>query len=298
MTGKMSNISGSDVTPHEKCWSAVHPNSDEWKLLEYMLHVHVRTSRVKLKQAWQVAPPHLITNFQKRCGGILVLHSFVDTFNLDEKNSIQDICRRGFKIEKCGMKFSVGNFSLPGFPLMRETNTKLTDHPELASNGNIFTPIVKKASQLIQTSAEIAVDAATADILLGVGKSFVSQNEFHAMGNRFSTPPEYDSSFLLESKPLDASLTLHLTQEIGEDSSSKGAEQDHENFIERSTAIGVLPQYIFKHDYVIYDTSQVLPRYLIQFECDPAYPENFCLPLCDNCQDAPSLIWCASDNAR
>ncbi|KAF8821964.1 zinc finger protein [Cardiosporidium cionae] len=133
---------------------------------------------------------------------------------------------------------------------------------------------------------------------MGVGKSFVAQDEFHAMGKGFCLPAEYDSSFLLDTKPLNSSLTLHLPTEIEEDPSSTGEEQDHENFIEQSTAVGVLPQYIFKHDYVIYDTSQSLPRYLIQFECDPAYPENFCLPLCDNCQDAPSLIWCPSDNAR
>lgn len=40
----------------------------------------------------------------------LVLYSFLDASLLDEDNCVQDVARRGFKIDSRGMKVSVGNF--------------------------------------------------------------------------------------------------------------------------------------------------------------------------------------------
>lgn len=45
---------------------AVAKDSDEWEFMEFMLQIHTRTSRVKLIEAWHVAPPHIANQFERR----------------------------------------------------------------------------------------------------------------------------------------------------------------------------------------------------------------------------------------
>ncbi|CDJ32408.1 Zinc finger protein, related [Eimeria mitis] len=61
---------------------------------------------------------------------------------------------------------------------------------------------------------------------------------------------------------------------------------------------GVLPRHTFRQEYVVYDSSQVVPNYLVLFEVDPTEPELFAVPLCDTCQDFPAAIWCPADTAK
>lgn len=46
--------------------AAVIQSSDEWAFVEYMLQINTRTSRVKLLQAWHMAPRQLVNQFEKR----------------------------------------------------------------------------------------------------------------------------------------------------------------------------------------------------------------------------------------
>lgn len=49
-------------------------NSDEWAFVEYMLQIATRTSRVKLLQAWHVAPPHVMNQFERRTAVSKLFH--------------------------------------------------------------------------------------------------------------------------------------------------------------------------------------------------------------------------------
>lgn len=287
-------------------------NSDEWALVEYLLQITTRTSRVKLLQAWHVAPPHAVNQFAKRTAQRLVVDSFVDATLLDEENSLQDIARRGFKIGPRGMKFVLGNFSLQGIPLFR-------GGPEGAPDPFTLPPseITSCAEERKKKERSDFVETAKTQLLsgerhvfqfllckVGVGHSVVMLDEREASGERTTLPPEYDSAYLQKGDPAPTeTLTVFFEdpeQYLSEGSASirkaEAARQVNKGLSMVTT--GVLSQYTFRQEYVVYDSSQVLPNYLVLFEVDPTEPELFAVPLCDNCQDFPAAIWCPADAAK
>ncbi|PFH32742.1 zinc finger protein [Besnoitia besnoiti] len=308
---------GGDFRLSEKDLGVVLRDSDEWAFLEYLLQMSVRTSRVRLLQAWNIAPPHLISAFEKRTKGRLLTYSFVDATSLDEENSLQDVARRGLRIPTQGMRFAVGNFSLPGFPLMRGGPGEAEDPFLLPSS------VVAAQQDEAKKERGEFLDAARAQLLtgerrvfefllcqVGVGRSVVVEDEKEASGSRFSLLWEYDSAYLEKGcPPPEESLTVHYqaVEELkyGEDGVLKRRDDDEGRGRAASLVLdgkrvtpGVLPQYTFRHDYVVYDSSQVLPKFFLLFEMDPALEELFAVPLCDNCQDNPACIWCPADIAR
>lgn len=62
----MATLAGGTGRMSEAHMGTVIKNSEEWAFVEYMLQINTRTSRVKLLQAWHVAPPHVVNQFEKR----------------------------------------------------------------------------------------------------------------------------------------------------------------------------------------------------------------------------------------
>ncbi|EAN31624.2 B-box zinc finger family protein [Theileria parva strain Muguga] len=268
-------------------------DSDEWDSIEFSLQLRCRSSRVRLLQAWNVIRPESLSMFNRRSKNMLVLEAFVDTESLDRSNSVQDVCTRGFDIGAPGFLVTFGNLSLSGFPLLSTDSKGKTlldnDTCALDPNGN---PLPSKAPSDFTSSIygeKRVFDYFVCDV--GVGKSLEVPDVVEAQRSRVSMPVEYDSYFLTNSENLRLdSLTVFA-----------GSNETENGSVELSSEAqskGVLPQNTFKHNYIIYDSSQILPRYLIQFEFDPSADESFALPLCDNCQSDVSTIYCPSDSAR
>ncbi|EUR77491.1 hypothetical protein PFBG_01068 [Plasmodium falciparum 7G8] len=142
---------------------------------------------------------------------------------------------------------------------------------------------------------------------VGVGLSLSVYEKDVSTYNRDVLPIEYDSIFIKKQKEesLDDALTIHYKNKENENHKHNN-EYNNVNNNEINLALGgdimptygVLPYYTFHHEYIIYDNSQILPRYLIQFECDPNDDEHFSLPLCDYCSDAPAILYCESDEVK
>ncbi|UKK02563.1 hypothetical protein MACK_002656 [Theileria orientalis] len=269
-------------------------DSDEWDSIEFALQLRCRSSRVRLLQAWNIIRPESLAMFNRRTKNMLVLESFIDTESLDRSNSVQDVCTRGFEIGTPGFVVTVGNLSLPGFPLLNTDSSGKTlldnNTGSLDYNGKLLPPKTPAAtSDYASIYGEKKVfEYFVCDV--GVGKCLEVPDVVEAQRSRVSMPVEYDSCFLTNSENIKLdSLTVFA-----------GSEDEKNNF-DMSVEVqskGVLPQNTFKHNYIIYDTSQILARYLIQFEFDPGAEESFALPLCDNCQNDVATIYCPSDTAR
>ncbi|CDJ54036.1 hypothetical protein, conserved [Eimeria brunetti] len=127
-------------------------------------------------------------------------------------------------------------------------------------------------------------------------------DEREASGERTTLPPEYDSAYLQNG---GAAPTETLTVFFDDPEQSKGSScvrkaeaiRQANKGLSMATA-GVLPRHTFRQEYVVYDSSQVVPNYLVLFEVDPTEPELFAVPLCDTCQDFPAAIWCPADMAK
>ncbi|KAL8431405.1 hypothetical protein Efla_001760 [Eimeria flavescens] len=329
----MATLDGGGGVLSEAHMGAVIRNSDEWAFVEYMLQINTRTSRVKLLHAWHVAPPHVVYQFEKRTARRLVVYSFVDASLLDEDNSIQDVTRRGFKIGPRGMKFVLGNFSLQGIPLLRGGPNGVPDPfalptPDLPSDAEkrkkqersdfmeaaktqllsgerrVFEYFLCKVGFPHFWVASPRLQGRLLRLFEGVGHSAVMSDEREASGERTTLPPEYDSAYLQkgDAAPTET-LTVffenpeqYLTEGTANIRKAEAARQINKG-LSIATA-GVLPQYTFRQEYVVYDASQVIPNYLVLFEVDPTEPELFAVPLCDNCQDFPAAIWCPADTAK
>ncbi|KAK2198241.1 B-box-type zinc finger [Babesia duncani] len=285
--------------------SAVLQNSDEWDLIEFALRLRTRSSRVNLLQAWNITNPESLAVFNTRAKNGLILDTFINAETLDGNNSIQDVCTRGFDIGSCGFKVNVGNIrfvnymrlmsSLKGFPLL---NKKAPEKPcgMLDVDGKVMAP--KNSAISCGTDPQLFIgekhiyEYFVCDV--AIGKSIVVANELEAQRLLPGMPVEYDSFYIQgNSQVYDSNATLSAQSKSMDPSDNCYSDSQVIEYFK-----GVLPQDTFNLEYIILDTSQILPRYLIQFECDLAATELYALPLCDNCQDEPAIIFCPSDEAK
>ncbi|CDJ41324.1 B-box zinc finger family protein, related [Eimeria tenella] len=260
--------------------AAVIRYSDEWAFIEYMLQISTRTSRVKLLQAWHLSPPQVVNQFERRTARRLVVYSFVEASLLDEENTIQNVTRRGFKID---------------------SRAELTTSAKEQQKDERSAFIEAAKSQLLSGERRVY------EFFLckvGVGHSVVMKDEREASGERTTLPQEYDSAYLENGNTAPTeTLTVFFDdpdQYLTKGSSSvrrREAIQQVKKGLSMATA-GVLPQHTMRQEYVVYDSSQVLPVYLVLFEVDSTEPELFAVPLCEACQDFPASIWCPADTAK
>ncbi len=60
---------------------------------------------------WSISNPHLSLAFERRTGGLLTVDCWVDVNKLDDYNTVQDVCKRGFHMpdNNQGLVFETGN---------------------------------------------------------------------------------------------------------------------------------------------------------------------------------------------
>ena len=53
----------------------------------------------------------------------------------------------------------------------------------------------------------------------------------------------------------------------------------------------------YNHNYLLNETTQILPSFLVHFELDPNLEEGIHVQLCDICQESKASLYCSADNA-
>lgn len=205
---------------------------------------------------------------------------WIDSASLSFDNSFQDVCSRGFKIPTKGLRVSLGNLGIPGISPSDETRESATiSNARVAAGRRLFEFILCKS---------------------GVGRSVVLNNEEELLSERFELPVGYDSVFLKSTS--DRNEISHSTAPPSGTLLNKNAPPG----LAASLAIAhddshgdasLIPARSFRHDYVIFDTSQVLPMFSVQFIFDPTLPEHLLAHLCDSCNKEAATLWCAADSA-
>uniref|UniRef100_A0A0G4FGV3 B box-type domain-containing protein n=1 Tax=Chromera velia CCMP2878 TaxID=1169474 RepID=A0A0G4FGV3_9ALVE len=284
--------------------------SEEWGMVEYFLQLCIRSSCARLKNAWSISVPEVSSLFERRNRGSLVLHSWVDTGALTSDNTIQDVCRRGFRVPQSGLRVSVGNLGLPGL------TSRTTDPVD---------------PQAVACRARYTAGRRMYEFILckaGVGKSVVAADEDELKSPSFSMPEDYDSVYIRRGGPGGAGCAAGQQQQSSSSSSAprpsgQGGEKGGEGlgvpnsreplmmFDDLAALVGasmmggpeggqrgVLPQHVYRHDFVLFDSAQLSPEYLVQFEFDPERPEGLLAPLCDACEEQVATLFCAADAAR
>ena len=110
---------------------------------------------------------------------------------------------------------------------------------------------------------------------VGIGRAFLTDS--HTMATQSVTPPEgYDS--------------LYLGPE--ENSNSNGEKDSHPLSSTKNDVPG------YHHRYSIFDSTQILPYYLVQFSYDPEDDEKPVVVTCDVCEERAATVYCQQDDAR
>eukprot|EP00922_Rhytidocystis_sp_ex-Travisia-forbesii_P052472 GHVS01077829.1.p1 GENE.GHVS01077829.1~~GHVS01077829.1.p1 ORF type:complete len:681 (-),score=149.35 GHVS01077829.1:88-1929(-) len=330
-------------------WATVDRETDEFRQAEYLLQLSCRTSRVAVTSMHVLHNHNIADRFLRRAqGGGVIVHSFVSVSELDEEdNSLQDVCRRGLHISEQGMKFTIGNFSLPAIPLMRQpadlTATALTGgtagggvgvdllDPYLISlavgpESRLFDQDESDKNRFLRLANMQLLTGERCQMLLllcrvAVGKAIQVGSVRDAPRRAHDLPEGFDSAVLLHppTPPPSELVTVHYplhTYSNNSDNSYSNNSNNSDNSSSNNSnnragegvscgeaegpvaTLGVLPVYTFRQEYIVYDTSQVEPLYLVNVSVDPSQEELFAVPLCDSCKDQPSSKWCAADGIR
>ncbi|CAE7626717.1 BBX19 [Symbiodinium sp. CCMP2456] len=153
--------------------------SPEWGWLEYLLHASCSTYRLRLRSAWSVANKRLNVEFESRCKGLLQLHAWLPVAEIPFGQTVEDICRNGFKAGHTGVSFHVGNLQLPSlYSDGRDRGGNDRGH-NVKSRGRSL-PAGRRLYEFLLCR-------------LGAGRSYLIDNPSHA--ETLALPPEYDSFF-------------------------------------------------------------------------------------------------------
>ncbi|CAJ1377318.1 unnamed protein product, partial [Effrenium voratum] len=141
------------------------------------------TYRIRLRSAWSVANKRLNVEFESRCKGLLQLHAWLPVAEIPFGQSVEDICRNGFKAGHVGVSFHVGNLQLPS--LYSDGRDR---------GGNDRGHGVKSRGRSLPAGRRLY------EFLLcriGAGRSYLIDTPGHA--ETLALPPEYDSFFVRHS---------------------------------------------------------------------------------------------------
>lgn len=230
--------------------------------------------------------------FEERTKGLLVLNSLVPASQLSDLNSVREVCSRGFKVQGAGLSFHIGNVTLPGM------------YADVADGTG-------GRSAARQKARSVSAGRRLYEFLLvkvGVGRAYVPEDPSKLDG--LDLPPEYDSFYLHHENDLGAPGAPAALEDpnslipLGSRTSAAqpqlagvaGPAESKEKGV--GIGNGLLPQHTFHHEYVIRDSTQALPTFLIHLEFDNDAEEKLALTLCDCCAERPSIVYCEADNAR
>ncbi|KAH0475485.1 MAG: uncharacterized protein KVP18_002639 [Porospora cf. gigantea A] len=59
----------------------------------------------------------------------------------------------------------------------------------------------------------------------------------------------------------------------------------------------ILPDCVFRNDYLVFDASQILSRYYVEAIYEPVDAEHFAVSLCANCNESRADLWCEADQS-
>ncbi|SIO73810.1 zinc finger protein, putative [Babesia microti strain RI] len=110
------------------------------------------------------------------------------------------------------------------------------------------------------------------------GLSLTAKDREDAARSRVSMPLEFESHQIVDKRSEPSNVTLYCFPD--------------------GPVKGVLPRQKLYEKFYIYDSSQILARYLLTFEFDASKIESFALPFCEICRDLPATIYCSSDKAK
>ncbi len=86
----------------------LNEDSEDWSYIEYFLKASTRSGRIKIRKLWGLSQgPEIAERFDERSRGRLVLPTFIHLNQLDDVNTVQSVCERGFKLDANGMVISV-----------------------------------------------------------------------------------------------------------------------------------------------------------------------------------------------
>jgi hypothetical protein len=77
-------------------------HSPEFDRYEYLLQLSCRSTTARDINVWSVSNSHLTAQFERRAQSQLAVDCWVDVTALDDANSIQDVCKRGFSMPVTG----------------------------------------------------------------------------------------------------------------------------------------------------------------------------------------------------
>mmetsp|Transcript_1139 Transcript_1139/g.3669 ORF Transcript_1139/g.3669 Transcript_1139/m.3669 type:complete len:547 (+) Transcript_1139:56-1696(+) len=154
----------------------------EWGWLEHLLQASCSTTRLRLRAAWSVGNARLALENEQRCRGLLQLHAWVPTSELPQTQTLEDVCRNGFRLSHKGISFHVGNVKLP---------TLFHDGRDYGRGR-----IVRRRGQALPKGKHLY------EFLLcrvGVGRAYVVNDAKQA--ESLGLPQEYDSFFVRHELP-------------------------------------------------------------------------------------------------
>jgi len=93
-------------------YARVPSKGKEWNDLEYKLQIALASSTVVCKNIYSISNPNISLNFDKKNKGLLILDSWLDINRLNESNSPDKVCQRGFEFSSGGLIFPTGHITL------------------------------------------------------------------------------------------------------------------------------------------------------------------------------------------
>lgn len=202
---------------------------------------------------------------------------WVDSTTLGFDNSFQDVCKRGFRVPAKGLCVSIGNIGM-GKALKQDDRGGGIGGADYVGDGSIH----HQHNILGRRLFEFILCRAT------IGRSLPVATEEDILSEQFLLPPEFDSVFLKSSIQESHASTMGLA------SASRAANGQQD--VDGSTpSLAMVKPEAFRHDYVLFDSTQIIPTYAIQFTYDPSLPENLLAELCGRCKKEPATLWCPAD---
>ncbi|XP_053990803.1 uncharacterized protein LOC128882956 isoform X2 [Hylaeus volcanicus] len=237
-----------------------------------------------MRQAFSLTSPKIRQTFSYHSSPMPTPSIFVwvNTEELDNENQLEKVLKRGLSIQApYGMAFVHGNISLPNLPLVADPSTNLQNNVKVSQRQLKYLFCELLIGKPLQVDN---VSLATFDKLLPEFDSFYIKSPS-------SSPLHHDtfSNFLANENTDTYShhVKSQFTYTLSYENTSKV----------KVCPLGVLPAFSFQNHYVLFHSSQVIVRNIVYINVDPLLPENFALPLCENCQSVQAAVWCKADHA-
>ena len=244
--------------------SPISPNSEEFTALQFRLRLATRSTGLVLRRAFAVnAVPQVVAPPRRPPK---ILEAWLDASRLPAPNSLTNACARGLTIPpRGGLSVHVGNLS----------HLVAQDGWDDDENRTVVTS--SATTEKIQRFL-------LCDFLLNKGYLIDPGTSALRSLGADDLPQNYDAFYLRRAEtaagPVDA--TPGLSQLNSPRSSVFGACDE---------------QGYFRHEYITFDSTRVVPRFVLEFEVDSSaeatqLQDHVARKICEGCRAAPATLWC------